>query len=229
MNPNLLDLIWGFEFHEAMVMQFHLSFPVSCLSRRTANTVVTSCSFWFQTNQIRKLVNHLGRSFFLSRLFDLEVCPEFGSGDVIEKVRVLPRLSHDDLGVDDFNVQSKVKVISNEPIIWDYRGFIVATKASPVLGCSSVELLETQTCLGGPQVSLNVWVFGVVLESDAVGVIKLFTDRIVPCIELGAIMNDCLALTNIVGLASAIAVRRGVNSVAHSLAKLAFSLEWLTV
>ncbi|KAK4856466.1 hypothetical protein QYF36_017803 [Acer negundo] len=46
----------------------------------------------FQTSQIRKLVNHLGRWFFLSRLFDIEVRPEFASGDVIEKVRVLPRL-----------------------------------------------------------------------------------------------------------------------------------------
>lgn len=45
-----------------------------------------------QTNQIRKLVTHLGRSFFLSRLFDLEVKPEFGSDEVVEKVRVLPRL-----------------------------------------------------------------------------------------------------------------------------------------
>ncbi|KAH7550200.1 hypothetical protein JRO89_XS13G0153800 [Xanthoceras sorbifolium] len=53
-----------------------------------------------QTNQIRKLVNHLGRSFFLSRLFDLEVRPEFGSGDVIEKVRVLPRLLHLHAGTD---------------------------------------------------------------------------------------------------------------------------------
>lgn len=44
-----------------------------------------------RTNQIRKLVNHLGRSFFLSRLFDLEVRSEFESGDIIEKVRVLPR------------------------------------------------------------------------------------------------------------------------------------------
>lgn len=46
-----------------------------------------------QTNQIRKLVNHLGRSFFLSRVFDLEVrSPAFESDDVVEKVRVLPRL-----------------------------------------------------------------------------------------------------------------------------------------
>lgn len=45
-----------------------------------------------QTNQIRKLVNLLGRSFFLSRLFDLQVHSEFGSDDVIEKVRVLPRM-----------------------------------------------------------------------------------------------------------------------------------------
>lgn len=46
-----------------------------------------------QTNQIRKLVNHLGRSFFLSRVFDLEVrSPAFESDDIVEKVRVLPRL-----------------------------------------------------------------------------------------------------------------------------------------
>ncbi|KAG6388267.1 hypothetical protein SASPL_153469 [Salvia splendens] len=44
-----------------------------------------------QSNQVKKLVNHLGQSFFLSRLFDLEVRPEFGSGEVVEKVRVLPR------------------------------------------------------------------------------------------------------------------------------------------
>lgn len=45
-----------------------------------------------QTKQIRKLVNHLGYSFFLSRLFDLEVRSDFGSSDeIIERVRVLPR------------------------------------------------------------------------------------------------------------------------------------------
>lgn len=53
-----------------------------------------------RTNQIRKLVNHLGRSFFLSRLFDLEVRSEFESGDIIEKVRVLPRKIHLHAGTD---------------------------------------------------------------------------------------------------------------------------------
>lgn len=46
-----------------------------------------------EAKQIRKLVDHLGRSFFLSRLFELEVWSEFGgTGELIEKVRVLPRL-----------------------------------------------------------------------------------------------------------------------------------------
>lgn len=45
-----------------------------------------------QNNQIKKLVNHLGRTYFLSRLFDLEVRPDFESEDIIEKVRVLPRV-----------------------------------------------------------------------------------------------------------------------------------------
>ncbi|KAK4769653.1 hypothetical protein SAY86_027803 [Trapa natans] len=53
-----------------------------------------------RANQIRKLVNHLGRSFFLSRLFDLEVAPEFGSDEVIEKIRVLPRAIHLHSGTD---------------------------------------------------------------------------------------------------------------------------------
>ncbi|KAH0776158.1 hypothetical protein KY290_007569 [Solanum tuberosum] len=53
-----------------------------------------------QANQIRKLVNHLGRSQFLSRLFDLEVHPDLESQDVIEKVRVLPRKVHLEAGSD---------------------------------------------------------------------------------------------------------------------------------
>uniref|UniRef100_A0A803LWB7 Large ribosomal subunit protein bL25 beta domain-containing protein n=1 Tax=Chenopodium quinoa TaxID=63459 RepID=A0A803LWB7_CHEQI len=36
----------------------------------------------------------MGRSFFLSRLFDLQVKPDFDSDDVVEHVRVLPRKLH---------------------------------------------------------------------------------------------------------------------------------------
>ncbi|KAL7160002.1 hypothetical protein ABFS83_01G065400 [Erythranthe nasuta] len=53
-----------------------------------------------QTNQIKKLVNHMGRSFFLSRVFDLEVRPEFQSDEIVEKVRVLPRKLHLHAGTD---------------------------------------------------------------------------------------------------------------------------------
>lgn len=42
-------------------------------------------------NRIRNLVNELGRPFFLSRLFELDVRPQFESDEVIEKVRVLPK------------------------------------------------------------------------------------------------------------------------------------------
>nr|GLL45349.1 uncharacterized protein LOC109176818 [Ipomoea trifida] len=53
-----------------------------------------------QTNQIRKLVTHLGRTYFLSRLFDLELRPDFDSEEIIEKVRVLPRQIHLHAGTD---------------------------------------------------------------------------------------------------------------------------------
>uniref|UniRef100_A0A5B7BJK3 Uncharacterized protein n=1 Tax=Davidia involucrata TaxID=16924 RepID=A0A5B7BJK3_DAVIN len=53
-----------------------------------------------QSNQIRKLIDHLGRSFFLSRLFDLEIRPDFESDDVIDRVRVLPRMLHLHAGTD---------------------------------------------------------------------------------------------------------------------------------
>ncbi|RWR76386.1 Ribosomal protein L25 [Cinnamomum micranthum f. kanehirae] len=54
-----------------------------------------------QTKQIRKLVNHLGYSFFLSRLFDLEIRSNIDSSDeIIERVRVLPRKLHLHSGTD---------------------------------------------------------------------------------------------------------------------------------
>lgn len=56
-----------------------------------------------QTKQIRKLVSILGRSFFLSRLFDLEVRSSLDeNAEVIEKVRVLPRKLHLHAGTDAF-------------------------------------------------------------------------------------------------------------------------------
>ncbi|PIA64902.1 hypothetical protein AQUCO_00100403v1 [Aquilegia coerulea] len=53
-----------------------------------------------KANQIKKLVNHLGYSFFLSRLFDLEVRSDFDSEEIIEKIRVLPRKLHLHAGTD---------------------------------------------------------------------------------------------------------------------------------
>ncbi|KAK8946396.1 hypothetical protein KSP39_PZI007164 [Platanthera zijinensis] len=54
-----------------------------------------------KTKQIRKLVDQLGRSFFLSRLFDLEIRSSFvDESEIIEKVRVLPRKLHLHSGTD---------------------------------------------------------------------------------------------------------------------------------
>ncbi|KAJ6712560.1 hypothetical protein OIU79_008721 [Salix purpurea] len=52
-------------------------------------------------NRIRNLVNEIGRPFFLSRLFELDVRPQFESDEVIEKVRVLPRSVHLHAGTDE--------------------------------------------------------------------------------------------------------------------------------
>ncbi|KAI0496356.1 hypothetical protein KFK09_022672 [Dendrobium nobile] len=54
-----------------------------------------------KSKQIRKLVEHLGQSFFLSRLFELEVRSAFeDESEIIEKVRVLPRKLHLHSGTD---------------------------------------------------------------------------------------------------------------------------------
>ncbi|WVZ69854.1 LOW QUALITY PROTEIN: hypothetical protein U9M48_018577 [Paspalum notatum var. saurae] len=54
------------------------------------------------SKQIRKLVDHLGRSFFLSRLFRLQVWSEHaGQGELVESVRVLPRKVHLHAGTDE--------------------------------------------------------------------------------------------------------------------------------
>ncbi|KAK2651816.1 hypothetical protein Ddye_011672 [Dipteronia dyeriana] len=62
-------------------------------------------------------------------------------------------------------------------------------------------------------------------ESDVARVIKLFSNHIVPCPEMGAIIRNSLALGVSVNLLEVEAVRRGANSVAHSLAQLAHSLD----
>ncbi|KAG9458924.1 hypothetical protein H6P81_003432 [Aristolochia fimbriata] len=53
-----------------------------------------------KNTQIRKLINHVGYSFLLSRLFVLEVRGDFDSDEIIEKVRVLPRKLHLHSGTD---------------------------------------------------------------------------------------------------------------------------------
>ncbi|KAK1554090.1 hypothetical protein Q3G72_007800 [Acer saccharum] len=72
-----------------------------------------------------------------------------------------------------------------------------------------------------------------ILESDAAGVIKLLSDHVIPRSELGSIIRASLSLGSSVNLLSSEAVRRGANSVAHSLAQLALSLDgssvWLDV
>ncbi|XP_068649448.1 uncharacterized protein [Aristolochia californica] len=53
-----------------------------------------------KNTQIRKLINHVGYSFLLSRLFYLEVRADFDSDEIIEKVRALPRKLHLHSGTD---------------------------------------------------------------------------------------------------------------------------------
>ncbi|KAI9199003.1 hypothetical protein LWI28_025701 [Acer negundo] len=100
----------------------------------------------------------------------------------------------------------------------DYKSIDIAAKSTPVLGCSSVEMLEAQACLEGLQLAIDVGISGVILESDAARVIHLLSDHIISRTEVGAIIRNSLALGASVNLLSTEAVRRGANSVAHSLA-----------
>ncbi|KAG6505542.1 hypothetical protein ZIOFF_037901 [Zingiber officinale] len=96
-----------------------------------------------QTKQIRKLVDHLGRSFFLSRLFELEVLSEFGdSGDIIEKVRVLPRKLHlhsatdEPLNVTFVRAPSSALLKIDVPLI--FRGEDASPGLRKVNGCRCI-------------------------------------------------------------------------------------------
>ncbi|KAK0597129.1 hypothetical protein LWI29_022062 [Acer saccharum] len=86
-------------------------------------------------------------------------------------------------------------------------------------------MLEAHACLEGLQLAFDVGISGVILESDAAGVIQLLSDHIIPRTEMGAIIRASLALSSFVNLRSSVAVRRGANSVAHSLAQAALSLD----
>ncbi|KAK4841619.1 hypothetical protein QYF36_007565 [Acer negundo] len=84
-------------------------------------------------------------------------------------------------------------------VIRDYKGKAIAVRSSPVLGCSSVEMLEAQTCLEGLQLAIDIGISGVIIESDDVGVL--------------------------VNLLSFVAVMREADSVVHGLAQLTLSLD----
>ncbi|KAK1583496.1 hypothetical protein Q3G72_024241 [Acer saccharum] len=79
-------------------------------------------------------------------------------------------------------------------IIRNYKGTAIAAKSSPVLGCNSIEMLEAHACLVGLQLAIDVGIFGMVLESDAEGVVRLLSDHIVPRTEMGAIICSSLDL-----------------------------------
>ncbi|TXG50387.1 hypothetical protein EZV62_022911 [Acer yangbiense] len=110
-------------------------------------------------------------------------------------------------------------------IIRDYKGSAIAARSSPVLCCSSVEMLEAQACLEGIHLAIDIGVSGVIIESDAASVIQLLSDQTVPRTELGAIIHTSLALGASVNLLSYVAVRREANSVAHCIAQHALSLD----
>ncbi|KAK0579119.1 hypothetical protein LWI29_021415 [Acer saccharum] len=74
----------------------------------------------------------------------------------------------------DASFQLRSRKVGVGIIIRDHRGLVVAAKASPVFGCSFVVLLEAQACLEGLQLALDIGISGVVLESDAAGVLLDF-------------------------------------------------------
>ncbi|KAI9169235.1 hypothetical protein LWI28_009269 [Acer negundo] len=110
-------------------------------------------------------------------------------------------------------------------VIRDYKGKAIAVRSSPVLGYSSVEMLEAQACLEGLQLAIDIGISGVIIESDDVGVIQLLYDHVVPRTELGSIIRTSLALGVSVNLLSFVAVMREADSVVHGLAQLTLSLD----
>ncbi|KAK0580984.1 hypothetical protein LWI29_008393 [Acer saccharum] len=105
----------------------------------------------------------------------------------------------------------------------------IAARSSPVLCCSSMEMLEAQACLEGLQLAIDIGILGVIIESDSASVIQLLSDQIVPRTEVGAIISNSLALSATVNLLSFADVRREANSVAHYIAQLALELDSLVV
>ncbi|KAK4850142.1 hypothetical protein QYF36_004203 [Acer negundo] len=91
--------------------------------------------------------------------------------------------------------------------------------------CSSMEMLEAQACLEGLQLANDIGISGVVIKSDAAGVIQLLSDQMVPHTEMGAIIYNSLALSASVNLLSFVAIRREANSVSYCIAQIALLLD----
>ncbi|KAL5754890.1 hypothetical protein ACOSP7_023110 [Xanthoceras sorbifolium] len=122
----------------------------------------------------------------------------------------------------DAAVKSDFSVMGSGAVVRDSQGKVVAASAKPLLGFFSAELGELLALREGLLLAKELNLIIEWVELDAVNVVARVSSSF-PCSVLDPIVSDVKALFRAVGVSNCLAISRSGNSMAHSLASLAFS------
>ncbi|KAK0601310.1 hypothetical protein LWI29_023054 [Acer saccharum] len=92
-------------------------------------------------------------------------------------------------------------------------------------GVLQPQVAEAVAVLRGLRLALESGLYPALLESDALSVVKMINERVIPCADIGIVLHDILVELGNPCFISVSFVPRLANCVAHNLAKLALGSE----
>ncbi|KAL5562198.1 hypothetical protein UlMin_031945 [Ulmus minor] len=120
---------------------------------------------------------------------------------------------------------SKRKKFGLGSVIRDYAGKVLGSVATPISSSVSVAVAESWALEKGASLAKQMGFSTVVLESDCLGVTKALESRTIHDSDLSYIFDSIYEICNEFDMSKFSYTPRTSNQVAHSLARLALSLE----
>ncbi|KAK2652460.1 hypothetical protein Ddye_012316 [Dipteronia dyeriana] len=116
-------------------------------------------------------------------------------------------------------------------IIRDSAGHVMASSSQSLRSILSPQSAKVVAILRGLQLARDSGLWPCSIESDALSVVNLINLKVVPCAEIGLVIQDILSLVDKLYICEVSFVQRDANMATHWLAKFGLSsvsdLVWL--
>ncbi|KAK3182689.1 hypothetical protein Dsin_029975 [Dipteronia sinensis] len=123
------------------------------------------------------------------------------------------------IGFYKVNLDAADEIVGIGIIACNSQGQVMGCNAQKILSRYSPQVAEALAVLRGIQFTRDMGLWPCVFESDALSVVKLVNDNIVPCSDVGLILRDILLLSGSFPCFSLGFVPRNGNMAAHRLDK----------